>query len=45
MKAPKIETPGPGEIYVFPTEASITGRKVVVTLLKALIISTAFKYI
>lgn len=43
MKAPKIETPGPGEIYAFHTEPSITGRKVVVMLLKAFIISTAIK--
>lgn len=43
MKAPKIETLG--EIYVFPTEAAVTGRKVVPTLLKAFIISTALKYI
>lgn len=40
-----METPGPGEIYVFHTEPSITGRKVVVVaLLKAFIISTALKY-
>lgn len=45
MKAPKIETPGPEEIYAFHTEPSITGRKVVVTLLKAFVISTALKYI
>lgn len=45
MKAPKIETPRPGEIYVFPTEPSITGRKGVVTLLRAFIIPTALKYI